>query len=187
MSVQTVKIAGTNEEGFMHISKIREACRGATLERFLEIYPVPALYISSLDPQAASLLEDSGVQESGRPQLLTIAGSTLRPLRYLERVAFLVKRPGNPFPHFVSLGRSANNDVVVALEGVSKLHGYFTCSHQGWAYTDQGSTNGSILNGRRMKPMQRTPILDRHRLKIGAGLTLQFLLPESLYQLASAP
>jgi hypothetical protein len=116
--------------------------------------------------------------------LLTIAGANLRPLRYLDRVAFLAKRPGNPFPHFVSLGRSANNDVVVALDSVSKLHGYFTHGAEGWAFTDHGSTNGSILNGRAVERMQRTSLADGDRLKIGAGVTLRFLVPESLYYLA---
>jgi hypothetical protein len=184
MSVQTLKISGTNEEGFLHLAKVREAARSLSREAFLEDYPVPSLYVDSLDTQAIGPQEDA-TTDSVRPQLLTIAGASLRPLRYLDRLAFLTKRPGNPFPHFVSLGRSANNDMVVALDNVSKLHGYFTHGGEGWAYTDHGSTNGSVLNGQPVKSMQRTPLADGDRLKIGAGITLRFLLPESLYHLAT--
>ena len=184
MSVQTLKISGTNEEGFLHLAKVREAIRSLSQEQFLKKYSVPALYVASLDTQTAGPQDDPSV-ESVRPQLLTIAGASLRPLRYLDRLAFLAKRPGNPFPHFVSLGRSANNDMVVALDNVSKLHGYFTHGGEEWAYTDHGSTNGSILNGQRLEPLQRTPLADGDRLKIGAGITLRFVLPNSLFHLAS--
>ena len=36
-------------------------------------------------------------------------------LRYLGTVAFVDKRPANPFAHLVSIGRSANNDITLAV------------------------------------------------------------------------
>jgi hypothetical protein len=184
MSVVTLKMPGTNDEGFLHLSKLREALQTKGREGFLQTYPVPALYVASLASEETSLLDETAPGNVS-PQLLTIAGDSLRPLRYLDRVAFLAKRPGNPFPHFVSLGRSANNDVVVSLDSVSKLHGYFTHTGDGWAYTDQGSTNGSMINGRKVESSQRTPLTDGDRLKLGGGITLRFLLPESLLKLSS--
>lgn len=180
MNPEAVIIPGADEEGFQHITELRKACRGRSLRAFSETYPAPALLVVGL---GATELQgvDEGAPTDSRPQLLTIAHKGLRVLRYVDRLAFLVKRPGNPFPHFVSLGRAGNNDIVLTVDSVSKVHGYFTCGADGWSFTDHGSTNGTSLNGRRLEGAARQPLSDTDQLQLGPGITLEFLLPETLH------
>ena len=114
-----------------------------------------------------------------------MASSGMGALRYLEQVAFLTKRPGNPFPSFISVGRASNNDIVMAVDTISKLHGYFTIEDGVWQLTDYDSTNGTRLNGELIEPNKATPLADMDRLQFGKEITAVFMTPESLYRLRS--
>ncbi len=83
----------------------------------------------------------------------------------------------------VSLGRVATNDVVVSLETVSKLHGYFLKEGEGWLYTDYRSTNGTLLNGKVVEKAAKVPLSDGDRIRLGSELEATFLAPGSLHDL----
>ena len=120
---------------------------------------------------------DSGVQ------LLTMSIKSKGILRYLNRVAFVAKRPGNPFAHLISIGRSMNNDVVIALETVSKVHGYFVRDDGNLSFSDHSSTNGSKLNGTPLEPGEKTTLADGDVLQLGIEVHLELHWPESLWRL----
>jgi len=67
--------------------------------------------------------------------IIEIAGAGMVP----QRVAF---RGGT-----LRVGRAPDSDIVLADERVSRRHGAFTTRQGALIYTDQGSTNGSIVNG----------------------------------------
>ncbi|MEM1201764.1 MAG: FHA domain-containing protein [Acidobacteriota bacterium] len=117
-------------------------------------------------------------------QLLTekIEGQAF--LRYLNKVAFVSKRPGNPYPHLVSVGRSPSNDVTLAVPTVSKVHGYFAFEGDGWGFTDHGSSNGSCLNRRRLKARETYTLGSGDVLRLGPEVNLRFMTPEALYRRA---
>jgi pSer/pThr/pTyr-binding forkhead associated (FHA) protein len=52
----------------------------------------------------------------------------------------------------ISFGRSSICDVVLAYTPVSKHHGYFVEKLGVWQVVDVGSTNGTILDGRKVPP-----------------------------------
>jgi pSer/pThr/pTyr-binding forkhead associated (FHA) protein len=52
----------------------------------------------------------------------------------------------------ISFGRSSICDVVLAYTPVSKHHGYFEEKLGVWQVVDVGSTNGTILDGRKVPP-----------------------------------
>ncbi|NDC37601.1 MAG: FHA domain-containing protein [Proteobacteria bacterium] len=52
-------------------------------------------------------------------------------------------------PHVV-LGRDSGAGLVIPVEGVSRIHGSFIQGETLWLYADEGSTNGSWLNGERL-------------------------------------
>ena len=149
------------------------------LEQFLGEYPVPALLVvyrerdlgqEAIDPT------DSGVQ------LLTVSIKSTAILRYLGKVAFIAKRPGNPFAHLISVGRSAKNDITVAVDSVSKVHGYFVPEDEmGWSFTDHGSTNGSLLDDEELESGRKYPLEDGVLLQLGLEVMLEVLSPEALY------
>lgn len=50
-----------------------------------------------------------------------------------------------------TLGRSAENDVVLDVEGVSRVHALMVCSEGAWFIRDNNSKNGIFLNGQKVK------------------------------------
>ncbi len=171
--------------GFVAFELIRKRASGGTLEQFLADFPAPALLVDCAtgDEQSSALDGFNPATDSG-VQLLTISIKSAAILRYLGRVAFVAKRPGNPYAHLISVGRSATNDITMAVDSVSKVHGYFVREGDGWSFTDHGSTNGTTLEGNPLEPGGKYPLHDGAVLKLGVETMLQYLSPESLYRKA---
>lgn len=51
----------------------------------------------------------------------------------------------------LTLGRSAENDVVLDVEGVSRVHALLVHSEEGWFIRDNNSKNGIFVNGEKVK------------------------------------
>ncbi len=170
-----------DDHGFVPFDVLKARAAEATREQFLEAYPLPALLAvyRGTDPEGGSEYidpTDRGVQ------LLTVAIKSTVILRYLGKVAFVAKRPGNPFAHLISLGRSVNNDITIAVDSVSKVHGYIVPEDGSWSFTDHGSTNGSLLDDEELETGHKYPLQDGKVLQLGLEVFLEFLSPESLYQ-----
>ena len=186
MSTSNWSCPDADAHGFVPFKLIQERASERTREQFLAEFPAPALLAVVGDggsgPGAAAETvdpNDSGVR------LLTVSIKSTAILRYLGRMAFVAKRPGNPFAHLISVGRSATNDITVAVDSVSKVHGYFVREGDGWSFTDHDSTNGSTLAGKELAPGDKYPLHDGVVLQIGLEVMLQYLSPESLYVKAS--
>jgi len=80
----------------------------------------------------------------------------------------LKKRPENPFPERVSMGRAPNCDVVFRLSYVSKLHAHVMLGAGGPRIVDQGSANGTRVNGMPLKPQVERPLVSGSKLELGA-------------------
>jgi hypothetical protein len=157
-------------------------------EAFVRAYPSPALLIvgteASVEAPTSSGKKASG--SSSNFNIVTLDGgsgqsSKTEVRRLTDRVFFVAKRPGNPFPNMISLGRTGSTDVVIALETISKLHGYFLRDGDSWQYTDYQSTNGTVVNGKRVEKDEKRLLADGDRFKLGVDVAAHFLLPKSLY------
>jgi hypothetical protein len=180
VTILNLAIPGTDDKGFATLADLREEARQRDAAEFEKRYPVPALHVVDVGSGEAVEKEHSGVQ------LLTMLNKGRSALRYLDQVGFLVKRPGNPFPNFVSIGRAANNDIVIAVDTISKLHAYFTFENGAWNLTDYRSTNGTRLNGEPIEPGLPVPIRDGDQLLVGKEVTAVFMTPASLHARARA-
>lgn len=171
-----------DEHGFILFESIKERVARLTQEQFLAAFPRPALVtvFAGADAESGEALDPttSGVQ------LLTVSIKSTAVLRYLGKLAFVAKRPGNPFAHLISVGRSASNDITIAVDSVSKVHGYFVQEGPRWFFTDHGSTNGTTLNGGEIVTGEKYPLFDGSVLQLGVEAMLEFLSPESLYRKA---
>jgi hypothetical protein len=151
-------------------------------EAFVEIFSTPALIVQttatatgkSAPIAAEASFSATVVQERASTGNADIAN-------YAGRMAFLCKRPGNPFPQVISVGRARNNDLVVALQSISKLHGIFTRVGDDWILGDHGSTNGILVDGERLETRGKRKLVDGNLLRFGADLLWSYLLPSSLY------
>ncbi|MCA8923211.1 MAG: FHA domain-containing protein, partial [Planctomycetes bacterium] len=86
---------------------------------------------------------------------------------------------GKPFKTVTSdgskklvFGRGASCDVVLSepTGGASSEHARIECSGGVFSVFDQGSTNGTALNGTRIRPHTGTPIADNDQIHIGKWL-----------------
>jgi hypothetical protein len=104
-----------------------------------------------------------------------------------ELVAYpLSKRPGAPFPERITVGRTRNMDLCLPLPQVSKFHAYFTLCDGATRFllTDNGSTNGTFVSGKRLAPEQPMEIRNGALIQFGDFQAL-FFTPASLYGLLS--
>ncbi len=186
MSISNWNCPDANEHGFVAFKLIQERASSTSREQFLQDFPVPALLTvyggPGADPSGAAQPFDP--TESG-VQLLTVSIKSTAILRYFDHLAFVTKRPGNPFAHLISVGRSATNDITLAVDSVSKVHGYFVREGEGWSFTDHDSTNGSTLAGHELTSGDKYPLHDGVVLQLGLEAALQYLSPGSLYLKAS--
>ena len=94
-----------------------------------------------------------------------MAGRFLRQVRKSDR---------NPFQGHISVGRAANNDVVIVHPSVSKLHAHVLQDPAAnpneptsLRVIDVGSRNGTWVDDRRMVVDQPTPLVLGSRLRFG--------------------
>lgn len=85
----------------------------------------------------------------------------------------LIDTPGHPPSRVqltqavITLGRNADNDIVLPAEGVSRHHARLQATPLGWEVLDLGGINGTFLNDRRLRTDDPTPIAPAMRLRIG--------------------
>jgi len=80
------------------------------------------------------------------------------PVEPVVRAAILIQGPDGAVPRVLDFeggtlrcGRGTDNEIVILDERVSRHHGRFTARHGVLVYTDLDSTNGSLVNGLRVR------------------------------------
>lgn len=148
-------------------------------QAFLEAHPEPALHVGGLPsfqrlPSSTSEFTTQFADPGGAPAAPTLhEGGLLR----------LKKDSGSDGSAMITLGRTNNNDLVLPDERVSKFHGYFQRSGEGWTFTDAGSTNGTCIDGSPIVPMRPYPLEAGATLLLSSEVTLVFLLPGQVVRL----
>jgi len=96
----------------------------------------------------------------------------------------LVRNSASPYTDRITVGRTANCDVVLNEKSVSKLHALFwpAADFDHWAVSDARSANGSWLNEKRLAPLDRMPIRPGDLLRFGE-LEVKFIDPTILYEM----
>jgi pSer/pThr/pTyr-binding forkhead associated (FHA) protein len=118
-----------------------------------------------------------------------------QPLLYATRPGQKSKRPQpgravffhveknvmNAFADEVTLGRTANNDIAIEDNSVSRFHAYFVRTKNGWSLVDAKSSGGTWLEGKRLSSNAPELIRSGARFKVG-DVNLRFLEPEELWR-----
>lgn len=91
------------------------------------------------------------------------------------------KRRGNPYPERISIGRATNCDIVLRVEGISKLHAHLIVA-DGVVdqIVDQNSANGTYVNATRLTPGQPAALVPGDKLRFGA-LEVEFVGADALW------
>jgi pSer/pThr/pTyr-binding forkhead associated (FHA) protein len=103
-----------------------------------------------------------------------------------ERKTFVLpvkKREGsNAFAMMITVGRAANNDMVVEHQKISKFHAYFRNSGAAWSICDADSRNGTIVDGVQVPTGQQgLAIQTGSRIKLAKVIDLEFFEPSALF------
>jgi hypothetical protein len=93
----------------------------------------------------------------------------------------IAKSRRNPFEGMITIGRAPNNDVCLHVASVSKLHAYFRREGGKWVLRDKSSSNGTFVNGERLKVEEGIVIEDGANLLFGPDAECLFKLPLSLH------
>jgi hypothetical protein len=105
----------------------------ATRDGFREKHPYPFLISYDL------FVKPAGPQRTLEPGARAI-GSDSNP------VVLAVLKSQPTFPDMITVGRTANNDILLADVQISKLHSYFRVTPTGLELADAGSRNGTFIN-----------------------------------------
>ncbi|MBI3724122.1 FHA domain-containing protein [bacterium] len=148
----------------------------AGIEEFLKQHESPFLVVETLE-------EIPGMVSPGDLLLATRKGGRAQARRMVSPIA---KRPGaNPFADLISVGRGANNDIVIVGLAMSKVHAYFVrTGDAGWSIQDAGSMNGTAVRRERLAPKgPPTPVCDGDVVQFGDNVLANFMTPESFARL----
>jgi hypothetical protein len=117
-------------------------------------------------PPASPGQGDDASADSDSVPLIPVNGATAvfaAPVSNAPSAVMAIRCPGQPVGRIamrqgtVRLGRSLDNDVVLADDRVSRRHGQIGARHGMLVYTDLGSTNGSFLNSGRVTEIALGP------------------------------
>lgn len=97
---------------------------------------------------------------------------------YLDRLAPLLSR--DPAASAVTLGRAADRDLVVSLTSISKRQARFERRGDGWVIIEEGSRNGTTLNGVALEAGQPQPLACGDEVCLSAHLVVEVLSAEAL-------
>jgi hypothetical protein len=161
---------------------IRAETERLTLAAFKVAYKQPAIHLTlNVSGRVKSAGETKSQKEKSFERTSTRPPTRATADRYQDRIAFIAKRDGNPFPNMISVGRALNNDIIVTLSTVSKLHGYFMSERDHWSFIDHGSKNGTKINDHPLQKNEKRRLADGDRIRLGLELLAVFYSPEALY------
>jgi hypothetical protein len=141
----------------------------------------PALFLRqvlNVWPPATPMVAPITEMLNGEITSLVHVGAPM-PLSELE-VYPLIKKPAAAFPELITIGRTINNDVVLANHSISRLHLYVTYRDEQWWIADAGSKNGSWLAGQKLHPRREVKLTPTSQVRAGE-LSLTFYLAYDAY------
>lgn len=100
-----------------------------------------------------------------------------------ESPVWKVRKRQRQNPDTFWVGRSAHNDVILALADVSKVHAYFARVDGAWFLTDLESRNGTRVDAFELPPLSPCPVRPGQVLRIGATARFLFLDGPGLWDL----
>ncbi|HOX42348.1 MAG TPA: FHA domain-containing protein [Myxococcota bacterium] len=148
-------------------------------EQYAEQFPHPLLLLA---PAGAALAELRHTQLASVEQAKASIDRFNASLLDFEPL-WPNPKPGPEFPRKVFIGRDARRDLVINHATVSGRHACLALDADGlrWQLVDAGSTNGTMLRGKELRPGQAVPVRDGDVITFGKVDTL-FFTPDGAYR-----
>jgi hypothetical protein len=159
----------------LRLYPIMESARTVSCEAFEREHPEPVLLLPLLD----------GDSSRTKTHVLLVKREGGRPRFVPYDVAPIRKRPhSNLFKNLITIGRAPNNDIEVKSSEVSKFHAFFMIDPFSGQVriTDAGSTNGTRIDGRALKPKEEAGDLSGGETLAFGSLEVVFHTPITLWR-----
>jgi hypothetical protein len=155
-------------------------------DEFLARYPHPAILLEPYQDSGAVF--DPPTQGKAAKWKIsgTMVQSEVEPVAAEElvhqdaRVLWLVP-PRPEAAATLSVGRTAGRDLVIQHPTISKQHAVFVLRNTGWRISDQGSTNGTFVDGVRLEAGKLAPLQDGTSVRLGVAVTLRYMHADSFW------
>jgi pSer/pThr/pTyr-binding forkhead associated (FHA) protein len=87
----------------------------------------------------------------------------------------------------VTVGRTPNNDISIESPAISKLHAVFAidAARGACALTDEGATNGTFVNGKRLQQGAATPLRDGDMVAFSQEYKFTYYTPGAFFDYLS--
>ena len=99
------------------------------------------------------------------------------------RIVVLEKKAGNPFPDRLSIGRSAECDVVIQLAFISKVHAHLFVQGDKLTLRDNNASNSTFHNHKKLQPGAACSVKLGDILSFG-GLDFELMDAARLHELS---
>lgn len=132
------------------------------------------------------LCSDTGVARPPRPQQTDVwkveenTGNVALPTVEGPPFAAPLMKVQEQFPSMITVGRTQNNDVVVADTSISKFHAWFRVVGERIELADAGSRNGTFVGDKRLVPKQPVALRPGEHIQL-ARLPFVLLEPEQAW------
>jgi hypothetical protein len=112
---------------------------------------------------------------------------TVRSAVLEARVIEITKRKDITEPDKITIGRSAENDIVIYNKMVSRNHAYLQLSSEDQAcfLVDAGSSNGTFLNNTQITPHEKYQLTDADEISIGPETKVLFFASKAFHTFLS--
>lgn len=102
-------------------------------------------------------------------QLRTQSGLSVPAIGGGDPMAVVIeKTKDNAFKQRITIGRTANNDIVLDDGSVSRFHAWIEQVEREWVFVDAGSRNGSTIAGRKVTAKVAATLTNGLPVRIGA-------------------
>jgi|GEM_PF-1233562 len=147
---------------------VREV-RSLGIAHFQQAYPYPFIVGIGLVGEIDNIARSSREQSTREVLISDVSDIISQSPVLASRVWPLKASPNIMGVPGVTIGRSSRNDVVITEFALSTVHCRFTQGedHRQFSITDLESTNGTLLNGKKLTPNEATPITDQDMIILG--------------------
>jgi hypothetical protein len=154
-----------------------ELALGSTREAF--VAGCPYLFLLGEESPSSAQRARQRVDDFDGP---TVGGvsSVPRASAAPRRLVLPVRKTNDTFPSMISVGRTANNDIVLRDSHISRLHAYFHLVADGLELADADSTHGTYVGGRRLAARAAERVLPDQTIRF-ADWTLTLLTAEGCW------
>lgn len=102
-------------------------------------------------------------------QLRTQSGLSVPSIGGGDPMAVVIeKTKDNAFQRRITIGRTANNDIVLDDSSVSRFHAWIELQNEEWVLVDAGSRNGSTIGGKKIAAKAPAALSNGLVVRIGA-------------------